>query len=114
MKYVYTLIIGAESECLSYDRKVKKYDVNLLFFAIFYEEVSDDLVSNEGELKWFSLNKLDELEMSYTARYVMDHYCLVGQYSDKIYTGVANENEVIFWNCWSFDVVTEVQNDTKI
>ena len=26
----------------------------------------------------------------------MDHYCLVGQYSDKIYTGVANENEVIF------------------
>ena len=32
MKYVYTLIIGAESECLSYDRKVKKYDVNLLFF----------------------------------------------------------------------------------
>ena len=44
-----------------------------------YEEVSDDLVSNEGELKWFSLNKLDELEMPYTARYVMDHYCLVGQ-----------------------------------
>lgn len=27
---------------------------------------------------------------------VMNHYCLVGQYSDKIYTGVANENEVIF------------------
>jgi len=69
---------------------------NYYFFAILNEEVSDDLVSNEGELKWFSLNKLDELEMSYTARYVMDHYCLVGQYSDKIYTGVANENEVIF------------------
>ena len=69
---------------------------NYYFFAILNEEVSDDLVSNEGELKWFSLNKLDELEMPYTARYVMDHYCLVGQYSDKIYTGVANENEVIF------------------
>ena len=63
---------------------------------ILNEEVSDDLVSNEGELKWFPLNKLNELEMPYTARYVMDHYCLVGQYSDKIYTGVANENEVIF------------------
>ena len=72
------------------------------FFAIFYEEVSDDLVSNEGELKWFSLNKLDELEMSYTARYVMDHYCQVGQYSDKIYTGVANENEVIFLELLEF------------
>ena len=69
---------------------------NYYFFAILNEEVSDDLVSNEGELKWFSLNKLDELEMPYTARYVMNHYCLVGQYSDKIYTGVANENEVIF------------------
>lgn len=68
---------------------------NYYFFAILNEEVSDDLVSNEGELKWFSLNKLDELEMPYTARYVMDHYCLVGQYSDKIYTGVANENERI-------------------
>ena len=69
---------------------------NYYFFAILYEEVSDDLDSNEGELKWFSLNKLDELEMLYTAMYVMNHYCLVGQYSDKIYTGVANENEVIF------------------
>lgn len=36
MKYVYTLIIGAESECLSYDRKVKKYDVNLLFFSQYF------------------------------------------------------------------------------
>ena len=53
-------------------------------------------------MKWFSLNKLDELEMSYTARYVMDHYCLVGQYSDKIYTGVANENEVIFLELLEF------------
>ncbi|MFQ9873399.1 hypothetical protein [Waltera sp.] len=50
----------------------------------------------KGELKWFSLDKLDELEMPYTARYAMDHYCLVGQYSDEIYAGVANENEVIF------------------
>ena len=53
------------------------------FFAIFYEEVSDDLVSNEGELKWFSLNKLDELEMSYTARYVMDTTVWLGSIQIK-------------------------------
>lgn len=47
-------------------------------------------------MKWFSLKQLDELEMPYTARYVMNHYYSIGQYSDKIYTGVANENEVIF------------------
>jgi len=69
---------------------------NYYFFAMLNEEVSDDLVSNEGELNWFSLKQLDELEMPYTARYVMNHYCSIGQYSDKIYTGVANENEVIF------------------
>ena len=69
---------------------------NYYFFAMLKDEVIDDLVSNEGELKWFPLNKLNELEMPYTARYVIDHYCSVGQYSDKIYTGVANENEVIF------------------
>lgn len=95
-------------------RRTKGDKTKLLFFAILNEEVSDDLASNEGELKWFSLKQLDELEMPYTARYVMNHYCSIGQYSDKIYTGVANENEVIFWNCRSFDVVTEVQNDTKI
>lgn len=69
---------------------------NYYFFAVLKDGVSDDLVSNEGELKWFPLNKLNELEMSYTAKYVMDHYCLTGQYSDKIYTGVANENKVSF------------------
>lgn len=56
----------------------------------------------KGELKWFPLNKLNELEMPYTARYVIDHYCSVGQYSDKIYTGVANENEVFFWELPEF------------
>ena len=40
--------------------------------------------------------------MPYTARYVIDHYCSVGQYSDKIYTGVANENEVFFWELPEF------------
>ena len=51
---------------------------NYYFFAILNEEVSDDLVSNEGELKWFSLKQLDELEMPYTARYVMNHYYSIG------------------------------------
>ena len=51
---------------------------NYYFFAILNEEVSDDLVSNEGELNWFSLKQLDELEMPYTARYVMNHYYSIG------------------------------------
>lgn len=34
---------------------------NYYFFAMLKDEVIDDLVSNEGELKWFPLNKLNEL-----------------------------------------------------
>ena len=69
---------------------------NYYFFAILKEEVSDDLISNEGELRWFSPNQLHDLEMPYTARYVMDHYCSIGQYSDKLYSGIANEKGVSF------------------
>lgn len=79
-----------------------KNDKILLLYRQGGKVVSDDLVSNEGELKWFSLNKLNELEMPYTARYVMDHYCSIGQYSDKIYTGVANQNEVSFFELPEF------------
>lgn len=69
---------------------------NYYFFANIKGGLNNKLVSNEGQLRWFSLNETNELEMPYTSRYVMDHYCSIGQYSDKIYAGIANENEVIF------------------
>ena len=89
---------GYAADCLNFAKKIaeENHCYKMMLLTGSKEEVSDDLVSNEGELKWFSLKQLDELEMPYTARYVMNHYCSIGQYSDKIYTGVANENEVIF------------------
>lgn len=66
------------------------------FFANLKEYISDDLHSNEGLVRWFSMKEIGSLEMPYTAKYVIEHYCAKGQFSDKLYTGVANENGVEF------------------
>lgn len=66
------------------------------FFANLKEHICDDLHSNEGTVKWFSIKDINVLEMPYTAKYVMKHYCATCCFTDKLYTGVANENEVKF------------------
>ncbi len=45
---------------------------NYYFFANLNEDIS--VASNEGILKWFYINEISELEMPYTARYVIQHY----------------------------------------
>ena len=69
---------------------------NYYFFANLKEGRGENLHSKEGILKWFSLKDIGDLEMPYTAKYVMEHYCATGQFLDKIYTGVTNENGVTF------------------
>lgn len=69
---------------------------NYYFFANLKEQISDDLHSNEGIVKWFPIRDISALDMPYTAKYVMEHFCAIGILSDKIYTGVANENGVEF------------------
>ena len=69
---------------------------NYYFFANLKENIDDDLHSNEGKLTWFSINDIAELEMPYTAKYVLEHYCSIGQFSDMIYAGIGNENGVEF------------------
>ena len=75
---------------------------NYYFFAKLKAGMDDKLVSNEGKSKWFSLAEIKELEMPYTAKYVMNHYCSIGQFSDKTYAGVANENGVSFLELTEF------------
>lgn len=69
---------------------------NYYFFANLKEHVNDKLHSNEGTVKWFSIKDIGVLEMPYTAKYVMEHYCTTGQFSDKLYLGATNENGVEF------------------
>ena len=69
---------------------------NYYFFANLKEHISDDLHSNEGTLRWFYINDIQGLEMPYTAKYVMEHYCEIGRFSDKMYMGATNGYGVEF------------------
>ena len=69
---------------------------NYYFFANLKEEVDKDLVSNEGQLQWFSFEAAKELEMPFTAKYVVKHYLATGRFDEKLYAGVTNEVGVEF------------------
>ena len=69
---------------------------NYYFFANLRDGIDDNLSSNEGKLQWFPLDAISELEMPHSAKYVMKHYSKEGRFSDKMYTGVTNAENVSF------------------
>lgn len=71
---------------------------NYYFFAEIKEAVDDNLTSNEGTCKWFYLSEINELEMPFTAKYVMEHFCKIGHMTNDLYVGVASPDKVVFCN----------------
>lgn len=69
---------------------------NYYFFAELKEQAGEEQASDEGISKWFSLDEISSLEMPFTAKYVMEHFCRTGRYSDKLYAGIANAEGVKF------------------
>ncbi|MBQ8549597.1 MAG: NUDIX domain-containing protein [Lachnospiraceae bacterium] len=69
---------------------------NYYFFANLKDEYLDGLVSDEGDLKWFDLSEISELQMPYSAKYMIDHYLAMGRQNDKVYVGVAEGTGVVF------------------
>lgn len=69
---------------------------NYYFFAELKDNVNENLTSSEGVCKWFSLHEIHELEMPFTAKYVIEHYCSTGRFTDVLYTGVTNSEGVEF------------------
>lgn len=69
---------------------------NYYFFAKLKDNVDDNLHSNEGECKWFTIDEIGELEMPLTAKYMMEHYCKVGRFTDKVYAGVTYPDRIEF------------------
>ena len=67
---------------------------NYYFFAELKDGVNEDLHSNEGECKWFALDEIGELEMPITAKYVMEHYCKEGRFTNKVYVGVTYPDRI--------------------
>ncbi len=69
---------------------------NYYFFANLKNSANQELSSNEGISKWFSIDDIGALEMPYTAKYVMEHYCKIGRLTNELYVGTANGKEVVF------------------
>ena len=67
---------------------------NYYFFAELKDGVDENLHSNEGECKWFSLDEIGDLEMPITAKYVMEHYCKVGRFTNEVYVGVTYPDRI--------------------
>ena len=72
---------------------------NYYFFAELKDSVDENLHSNEGECKWFSLDEIGDLEMPITAKYVMEHYCKVGRFTNEVYVGVTYPDRIEM-NVW--------------
>ena len=69
---------------------------NYYFFAELEDGVEACFASNEGACKWFEFSELADLEMPYTAKYVMKHYLETGYKTNEIYGGVADGETVVF------------------
>lgn len=68
---------------------------NYYFFA---DLVNKDIAlkSNEGGLEWADMEKSLELEMPYTAKYVVEHFLKEGRKNKKLYVGAASESGILF------------------
>lgn len=69
---------------------------NYYFFAELRERENYDFVSREGELRWFDISEIRNLEMPFSAKFMMEHYLDVGVHNDKIYGGISDGRNVIF------------------
>ena len=62
--------------------------------------VDDNLASNEGICRWFSLEDIASLEMPLSARYVMDHFCATWRHTDRTYVCLANAERAEILELW--------------
>ena len=73
----------------------------------FFADLTDGektITSNEGELKWFSLDELLEAppEMPFSAHYVVKHYAETGKDNDSLYVGASAGSGVVFTEIGEF------------
>ena len=66
------------------------------YFFAELKEKNRQITSNEGRLRWVQESEALNLEMPYTAKYVVAHYLQTGKYTESLYGGVATNQGVDF------------------
>lgn len=69
---------------------------NYYYFADLNKDYPKMIQSNEGVSKWFHIDEIINLEMPYTAKYVIEHYLTTGRFSHDTFVGVADGQKVQF------------------
>ena len=77
-------------------RRMGELRQNYYFFAKLPNGTSMRLESDEGILKWFLLEQINELKMPFSAQFVIEHYLKTGRYDNAVYGGIANGKRVVF------------------
>lgn len=77
-------------------RTDKEIRQNYYFFAELKSGTAMNLKSNEGQLKWFSLDEIEGLNMPFTAKYVIEHWLDIGRSTTDVYGGIADGEKVVF------------------
>lgn len=90
------MICDLELRYVTLRRKNGEIRQNYYFFAKLPNGTDMDLNSNEGVLKWVSMKELENLEMPFTAQYVIKHYLSIGRHNRKIYGGIADGERIAF------------------
>lgn len=75
---------------------------NYFFFAELREGTEVKLKSKEGKPQWVEFDRLFDLDMPFSAKYVLEHYMTVGIYTDTLYSGSATEDNVVFMELKEF------------
>lgn len=68
---------------------------NYYFFAELKKD-APEISSNEGKLRWFEEQEIEELPMPHSAKYMILHYLQTGRYTDCLYGGATTEDGVAF------------------
>lgn len=69
---------------------------NYYFFADLKDEYTDELQSNEGNLRWVDFDGVLTLEMPYTAKKSVEHFLKTGRFDSYVYGAVVCEDVVDF------------------
>ena len=77
------MLNGLQLRYITMRRTKDEIRVNYYFFAELKGGMEMELSSNEGILKWFASEKITELQMPFTAKFVMEHYLREGKYGTK-------------------------------
>ncbi|MBR5521212.1 MAG: NUDIX domain-containing protein [Oscillospiraceae bacterium] len=69
---------------------------NYYYFAELKNKDDINLVSDEGQLKWFDISEIPALEMPFTSHHVTRHWLKEGRFNDKFYAAVSTDNDMVF------------------